>query len=117
MSKAQREKGARYERDIATRLRDVFGPDIHRGIQWRGGSEAGDITGTDMPEWLHLECHHGNSSTPFAKLRQAESDRPATDVLRAAVVKRHGGDELVAMRWDDFIRLVALLAESKRPGA
>ncbi len=107
MGKLSRRKGAAFECDVAKRLRPVFGPQVRRGIQTRGGGkEQPDING--LPDWLHIECHHG-AETPWAKLRQAEYDAPSDEVLKAAVVRRNGGEELVAMRWDQWLAMVAIV--------
>ncbi len=107
MGKLSRRKGAAFECEIAKRLRPVFGEQVRRGIQTRGGGkEQPDING--LPDWLHLECHHG-TETPWAKLRQAEADAPAPEVRKAAVVRRNGGEELVAMRWEQWLGLVRIV--------
>lgn len=100
MSRAQRDTGQRYEREIVKRLKPILGDRLRRGYQSRaGGKDEPDITGEDMPAHMHFECTDSMAS-PWAKLRQAERDSPDRHAI--AVCKRPNAEELVAMRWDLF---------------
>lgn len=73
MGKMQREKGKRFERQIAKKLREVFpeySEEIRRSIQSRQAEES-DVTG--LPG-LWVECQDAAVPTPKQKLLQAERD-------------------------------------------
>ena len=73
MSKMQRDKGKRFERQIARKLRDSFpkyAELIRRSIQSRQAEES-DVTG--LPG-LWIECQDAANPTPLKKLKQAEHD-------------------------------------------
>lgn len=102
-----RRKGATYERDLVSRFKRVVGPRVRRGRQsGGGGAEEPDITGDDMPSWMHVEATHGAAPSVWAKMAQAERDDPSRSAV--AVVRRDGGDEVVAMRWNTFEWMLSL---------
>ncbi len=73
MGKMQREKGKRFERLIANKLREFFpehSETIRRSIQSREAEES-DVTG--LPG-LWIECQDAILPTPLKKLEQAEGD-------------------------------------------
>jgi hypothetical protein len=79
MGRMQRNKGKRFERDIAARLR-VLWPDaeIRRSSQAERAYEA-DVFATGSPtlERLWLELQDAKAPTPLKKLAQAERDLAA----------------------------------------
>ena len=73
MGKMQRNKGKRFERLIANKLREFFPEhieEIRRSIQSREAEES-DVTG--LPG-LWIECQDAILPTPLKKLEQAERD-------------------------------------------
>jgi hypothetical protein len=72
----QREKGKRFERDIAARLREVFpAADVRRSSQAdRAANSDVVITGEPLLERLWLELQDARDPTPLVKLQQAERD-------------------------------------------
>lgn len=81
-----REKGKRFERYIATDLREhfpEFAEQIHRSIQSRG-PEGSDVLG--IPS-VWVECEDSVSPDPFEKLTQAIRDCPE-DQIPVAVTHR-----------------------------
>lgn len=73
MGKMQRDKGKRFERQIAKKLRERFpkhADEIRRSIQSRQAEES-DVTG--LPG-LWIECQDAAVPTPLKKLEQAERD-------------------------------------------
>ncbi len=91
----QREKGKRFERHIAARLREVFpGSDVRRSSQAdRAANSDVVITGEPLLERLWLELQDARDPTPLAKLQQAERDielaRRAAANVRLPVVIWH----------------------------
>ena len=72
MGKYQREKGARFERDIANVLKQVFGPKTIRSSgQCFSGDTRADV---DCPE-IWVECKVGKRPNINAALEQAEEAR------------------------------------------
>lgn len=95
-----RVKGKRWERDVAQRLRPLFGSHVKRGYQARAGCEAPDVDGT--PYWI--ECKHGRLVNLRAALAQALA---ATDGRPPVVVaKDQGRSALVVMTLADWLELV-----------
>ena len=76
MGAMQREKGKRFERDIAARLREVFpAADVRRSSQAdRAANSDVVVTGDPLLERLWLELQDARDPTPLAKLQQAERD-------------------------------------------
>ena len=76
MGAMQREKGKRFERDIAARLREVFpDADVRRSSQAdRAANSDVVVTGEPLLERLWLELQDARDPTPLAKLQQAERD-------------------------------------------
>ena len=73
MGKMQRNKGKRFERLIAKKLREAFpeySEEIRRSVQSREAEES-DVTG--LPGFW-VECQDAAKPTPLKKLEQAERD-------------------------------------------
>ncbi len=99
MSRMQREKGKRFERDIADRLRKLWPMAIVRRASQAERADNPDVFVEEGPIVLRnlwLELQDARVPTPEAKLQQAESDanswhlsRSATDIRRLPVVVWH----------------------------
>lgn len=100
MSRAQREKGKRTEREFARRIARIY-PDAHRGAQSRSGRDGCDVEKT--PWWI--ECKSRASIAAFRFLEQAERDTDGRPVL---VRLREDGDTkgAVLLREEDFLLLL-----------
>ena len=123
MGAMSRNKGSTWEREVARRLREVFGGGVGRGIgQTRGGSaEAPDVDG--VPGWW-VECKHGKQPNLRAALEQA---RTAEEVWRShhtaattrrrpvAFVKDDRRAPMVLLSMEDFIDLLRERQESSPP--
>lgn len=102
MGKMQRNKGQRFEREIAGILRDTLPDcDAKRGWQARSGKDNCDV---DIPR-LWIECKHGIKPNPRAALQQAIE---ATDGrLPIAIIKDdYSRDPMVVMRLSDFLLIL-----------
>jgi hypothetical protein len=92
MGLMQREKGKRFERDIAARIRERFGCDVRRASQ----AERADNPDVFVPHGvapfkltrLWLECQDAKNPTPTKKLEQAERDVEAWTSKRESYVPR-----------------------------
>jgi hypothetical protein len=102
MGRAQRAKGARFERELVARLRTVFGGDVRRGLQFRDGAEAADVM---LPAPIHLEAKHDNGISVWAAMRQAVKDaKPGS--FRLVVLKHDRQEPIAAMPYEDFEELL-----------
>ncbi len=102
MSKSQRDKGARWEREVAHRLEAAMpGSGAIKAIaQTRGGAEAPDVL---VPGLFWIECKVGARPPLMRALEQAERDCPEGRGLTAlAVVKQDRQQPVVVMRLEDF---------------
>jgi hypothetical protein len=102
MSKMQREKGKRWERDVATLFREAMpGAEIKRGWQTRSGSDAADV---ECPLYW-LECKVGKMPNPRAALKQATEAAPKGRVP-VAIVKDDRQEPFVCLSLDNFMDMV-----------
>ncbi len=100
---ASRRKGARFERAMVHRFREVM-PDaeVRRGLQSRGGDEVADV---DCPVfWPELK--RGKKPNIRGALRQAIKAAPKGRIP-IAVVRDDRAEEIVTLLLDDFLDLVS----------
>jgi hypothetical protein len=83
MGKMSRQKGKRGEREVAARLKSIFGNDIRRGYQARSGKDEPDVTGEAMPKWLHVEVKYRNVIPPLGLtyIEACSDSAPSTQVI------------------------------------
>ncbi len=80
MGKAQRDKGARFERKVATALRGRYPhATVRRNRQSEGAMDSDvSIKGTNTwADWLWIECQDSKNPSPTSKLKQALRDTEA----------------------------------------
>jgi len=107
MGKHQREKGARFEREVANRLKPVFGP---RTIRSSGQCFSGDTRAdVDCPV-LWVECKVGKRPNIKAALEQAEKARDSceSNKVPVAICKWDRHEPIASIRLNDFIELLKL---------
>ena len=103
MGKSQRDKGARWERELVQIIRKrIPSWTVRRGYQSRGGIEEPDVTAGRFS----LEAKHGVSPSPRRALRQAVESAGDSGLIPCAVVKYHRGETIAVMRFDDFLDLI-----------
>ena len=103
MSKYQRDKGARGERQTAKELGESFPHlTVRRGFQARG-PEMPDITGVPG---LHIEVKTGKLPNPRAALAQARRDKCDDVTYPVAVIRDDRCKPFVVMDWADFRRIL-----------
>ncbi len=115
--KRSRDKGARFEREIANTLSREWNLPFARGIiQTRGGgAEVADVCLQDVNgakqkyphiDKLHLECkHHKKASIPAA-WRQAEEDCATSGRTPVCITKSDREKPLVTMRLEDWMEIM-----------
>lgn len=102
MSRSQRDKGARWEREVAALFAAAMpGAEVKRGLQARGGSEVADVA---CPLY-HVECKVGALPNPRAALAQALRDCPQGKTA-VAVIKDDRRTPFVVLRLEDFLDIV-----------
>jgi len=96
-----RRKGARFEREMVKRFRDVFGEDVRRGLQSRSGEEVPDV---DVP-CFWVECKRERRTSPKKALAQAIGDA-TKGRIPIAVCKDDRCEPTVTMLLDDFLEVI-----------
>lgn len=97
-----KQKGARFERQLASRLRE-HGYEARRTAQYCGNSgDASDVVG--LPG-LHIEAKHQEAMRLYEWMSQAKRDSDGTGRLPAVFHKKNNAEILVTMELDDFMNL------------
>lgn len=100
LGKMSREKGKRYEREIASFLRS-HGYDCRRGQQYCGASGDADVVG--LPG-IHIECKHVEKMSLYDWMDQSVRDAKKGE-LPAVFHRKNNCETLVTMRADDWMQL------------
>ena len=95
-----RQKGARFERTLAGRLRD-YGYDCRRGQQYSGANGDADVVG--LPG-IHIEAKAVERLNLYDAMAQSKHDAKP-DELPAVFHKKNNCNILVTMEIDDFMTL------------
>ena len=104
MAVNSKQKGARFERLLASRFRE-YGYDARRTAQYCGNTgDASDVVG--LPG-LHIEAKHQEKMCLYDWMAQAVRDAAAggKGALPAVFHKKNNADILVTMRFEDFMEL------------
>lgn len=102
MAVNSKQKGARFERHLASLLRE-YGYEARRTVQYCGNTgDASDVVG--LPG-LHIEAKHQEAMRLYEWMSQAKRDSDGTGRLPAVFHKKNNAEILVTMRLDDFMCL------------
>ena len=102
MAVNSKQKGARFERQLASRLRE-HGYDARRTAQYCGNTgDASDVVGL---AGLHIEAKHQERMQLYDWMAQAKRDSFGTGNLPAVFHKKNNCEILVTMELDDFMNL------------
>lgn len=102
MAVNSKQKGARFERQLASLFRE-YGYDARRTAQYCGNTgDASDVVG--LPG-LHIEAKHQNQMRLYEWMSQAKRDSEGTGRLPAVFHKKDYAEILVTMTLDDFMNL------------
>ena len=96
-----RQKGARYEREIAHFLNDNGFPS-RRGQQFSGGSESPDVISPDFP--VHIEAKFTERLDLYGAMTQSIKD--AGDKPPSVIHRKKNSESLITMRLTDFIKII-----------
>ena len=105
IGRASKQKGARFELQIAHYLQDHGFPDVHRTAQHCGKTgDAGDVEGI---AGLHIECKHVERLNLYSAYHQAVRDNNAKNNgdIPIVVHKKNRETVMVSLSLDDFIKI------------
>ena len=96
-----REKGARFERALAAKLREYGYSDSRRGQQYCGGNGDADVIG--LPG-LHIEAKAVERLNLYDAMAQSKSDAREGEIP-VVIHKRNYHNILITMELSDFITI------------
>lgn len=99
-----KQKGNRYEREIASKLRD-YGYDTRRTAQYCGNTgDASDVVGL---KGIHIEAKHQERIQIYDWMAQAihDSAENGKGDIPAVFFRKNNAETLVCVRLDDFMKL------------
>ena len=97
-----RTKGARFERELASKLR-AEGYECRRSAQYAGNTgEAADVIG--LPG-IHIEAKHQETMRLYDWMAQAVRDSKTTNNIPAVFHRKNNAELLVTMRFEDWIKI------------
>ena len=98
-----KQKGARFERLLASRFREYGYTDARRTAQYCGNTgEASDVIG--LPG-IHIEAKHQERMQLYDWMDQAKRDATSTGNLPVVFHKKNNAEILVTMRFDDWMEI------------
>jgi hypothetical protein len=102
MAVNSKQKGARFERTLASRFRD-YGYNARRTAQYCGNTgDASDVVG--LPG-IHIEAKHQERMQLYDWMAQAKRDAAGKGNLPAVFHKKNNAEILVTMELDTFMKL------------
>lgn len=98
-----KQKGARFERELASQLRYYGYENSRRTAQYCGNTgDASDVIG--LPG-IHIEAKHAEQMRLYEWISQAVRDSEKSGKIPAVFHKKNYADILVTMRLEDFITI------------
>ena len=100
-----KQKGARFERLLASRFRDYGYTDSRRTAQYCGKTgDASDVVGLPL---IHVEAKHCEQMRLYEWMAQAKRDSAAGGQGKLPVVfhKKNNSEILVTMEFDDWMKI------------
>lgn len=102
MAVNSKQKGARFERLLASKFRE-HGYDARRTAQYCGNTgDASDVVG--LPG-IHIEAKHQETMRLYEWMAQAKRDSEGTGRLPAVFHKKNNAEILVTMELDDWMNI------------
>ncbi len=95
-----KQKGARFERQLAGHIRD-YGYKARRGQQYCGANGDADVVG--LPG-IHIEAKHCEKMKLYDWMAQAKSDASKNE-LPAVFHKKNNAEILVTMTFDNWMQI------------
>ena len=103
MSKMQREKGKRGEREVVALMRE-WGFEAKRGQQHRGGGDSPDVIHNIRDVHVEVKLREAFSLYPTLEHTRKEAD----DLIPVVFYRRNGKPWVAIMYADDYLNLEAL---------
>lgn len=98
-----KQKGNRFERLLASKLRDYGYKEARRTAQYCGNTgDAADVIG--LPN-IHIEAKHCERMSLYEWIAQAKRDAGSSGKLPAVFHKKNNAEILVTMELDDFMKI------------
>jgi Holliday junction resolvase len=98
-----REKGKRFERELAGKLRAAGYPDARRTAQYCGNSgKAYDIEGVPG---IAIEAKHREKMALYDWIAQAVRDSEGSGLLPVVMHRKNNAETLVTMRLTDWLEV------------
>lgn len=94
-----KQKGARGERELASRLRE-YGYNTRRGVQYCGSPDSPDVVG--LP-YIHIECKRVEKLNLYDAIAQAKHD--AGNKIPTVFHRKNNCEWLVTLKLDDFMTI------------
>lgn len=111
IGRASKQKGARFELEVAHFLQDHGYPDDHRTAQHCGKTgDAGDVDGVPG---LHIECKHVEKLNLYNAYHQSVRDNSAKNAgdIPVVVHKKNREVTLVSLSLEDFLKIFSTYNE------
>lgn len=102
MGKFSREKGARGERELAAKLKELGIADAYRSRQYCGAATSADLLG--IPG-IHAEVKRCESLSLYKAYEQAKRDSGDSGDTPAVFHRRNGKPWLVVLALEDWVQL------------
>ena len=103
MAVNSKQKGARFERLLASKFRDYGYSEARRTAQYCGNTgDASDVVG--LPG-IHIEAKHQERTNIYDWIVQAKRDATGTDKIPAVFHKKNNCEILVTMTLEGFMQI------------
>lgn len=113
MAVNSKQKGARFERQLASMFRE-HGYEARRTAQYCGNTgDASDVVG--LPG-IHIEAKHQERMQLYDWMDQAKRDAAGTGNVPVVFHKKNNAEVLVTMQFDSFMKLYKEAGESNGMG-
>lgn len=98
-----KQKGARFERQLASKFREHGFSDSRRTAQYCGNTgDASDVVG--LPG-IHCEAKHQERMQLYDWIEQAKRDSEGTGNIPAVFHKKNNAEILVTMQFEGFMKI------------
>ena len=103
MAVNSKQKGARFERLLASMFREHGFDDARRTAQYCGNTgDASDVVG--LPG-IHIEAKHQERMQLYDWMDQAKRDSEGTENMPVVFHKKNNAEILVTMRFEDWMKV------------
>lgn len=99
-----KQKGKRYELEIAKYFRELGFDKARRSVQYNGQVEEGQADIVGVP-FLHIECKHNEKLNVEEAMQQALRDNKNKNKIPVVIHRKNREKSKVTMRLDDFMKI------------